>query len=632
MAYYLKNKKGQLVELSVDDIFSIASTGKAKREVNGKNVDREFIKPEKGVSFRQKLLDGRLFVTPDEIPGGTIGIENLPSEYREDIKSKIIPADNEWLKGFYARNLSNKGVNEDFGDGHIIPTITEIAEEMGRKGAKVISTNPFKKDLKKAKREYDQTGDEGAKKRYEEFKRMSDEWETYLNSTNAPEWSDSRLGQARKLLEETVGDNLDAFDLLTAGIPLGTTIAGLTKAGAGLAKVGPKGAAKVGEKMMGAASKMNEGWNKLGDLKYNPLSGRATQDVLTQTGLEGIHGALQTDRSRGEGYLSNALEQGLIAGGLTGLLHLGFGDIGNIANTPENRKIRANMDEMRNPPSNKKDRTVRGIRGEGMDFRPIEMRGKPVLTPEQAEALKRAEYDKMRLEPDLDAEGKAIDVRIPKEKFDELVEDVNTAMYSAYANEPGYPRSATSIFEATDGSVRNPGIIDPKWKTTVEQRLPYPTEEGYSLKDIIALPEHPVDMKTRAPGQPQSANLGDAADAYLVHLTNSSVFPSAKGDGWKTWEWPKAHMDAAAANKKYYPAEYNAGLVNLANIDKLAGMKYSPSLPERHLPGKLFPSLGDISERRLVGEFGVGPWRENIGLDVLRELVEGYVDKKTEGL
>lgn len=651
MPFYIKNKRGQTEELSVDDIFSIASTGKAKRvdKKTGKVVDKVFLKPENGISFREKLVNGRLFVTPGEIPGATLGQVNLPEGAAEGFNSQLIPVDDNWLTGFYQRNLTtNEG--EDFGDGHIIPTLSEMADYAAKTGSKMIAENPFEADLKKYKREYERTGTEASKKKYDQYAGMSKDWETELESAEAPEWGSGTGGTVGKTLEN-VGSHLDAVDFGTAFLPVGAAVKGAAWTGRGLAGIAKPGtqAAKNFATLANTAAKhpyVYEGLTKTGEalkapgefLVHHPRWNIAA-DAAEQGLIESAHGAATYRPEEGEGQFSNALEQGGLAGLMqAGISGFGGGRLRAIKALPENKRALTTLEELRK----------RGI--DVPEYSPLARAGKEVLSDSEIEDLVLKELDKANalLPPGLHVTEQELNDAIA-----ETVEEMKSRgwMYPSKQME-----KFDDKFKATgyDENLRQvTGELTQPWEQEIRGRLPRPVESGTLAEEIVEHPGYdlfeilsetyrkPVNAGIRTGGrigEPIEVDVGAKADRTLAKniLKRKGLYD------------PNKFVDRVLSGNMYeidYSNTPNLIDRNLENVEELRGLKgikYASKPMDKaaetgfnkmvsQVPGvKHMPRIYETQSMPTITKYDLGAlWNRvmnNLLLDAAREGTESGLD------
>lgn len=660
MPFYLKNKQGQTTEISAEDIMSIAATGKAKRvdPKTGETYDKVFLTPEKGVSFREKLVGkkanpddptsiaqaGRLYVTIDEVPGGTFGLNGLPPELMDKAKSQIVNVGDSWLTNFYERKL-NRRENEDFGDGHIIPTLGDLGGEIAKMGAKAMSTNPFAEDTKRYKREYDRTGTESSKKKYDTYKGMGEAWEKELNDMNPDEyqWGTSLDQRVGKFLEEGPGSRFDAVDVGTAFLPAGALAKGAGKVGGGLS--GIKGAgtlARAGAnagKVLSIPTKVIETYPKLG----------VVDEALEQAIIEGAHGAVNYRPEEGESMGANAVEKGLLAGGLQGIVSgFGGGRKRAVLNLPENRRALGAIDELRK---------------QGVDvpkYSPFARAGKEVLGEGEVNDLVLRELEKAN---ELVPPG----MRVSEEELSEAIEETIKEMRAKGYRYPlregeRFTRGKFNVEDVNPVTGQISGDVVMPWETSIRNRIVAPVESGsaaefaeggtgYSLMDILSETyRKPIRSTYRSGGrigEPIAGDVEGAADRVLAKnilkkkgLYRDPVETAAKNNEYVVFEkTPKYNSEAPGGLEiklDDVPQQIEQHLENVEDIRGLGGLKYADKPMKKAAEtgfNKMVSQVPGISQLPRIYETQVGPTITNYDLGALWDRVVNNVllDAAREG-
>ena len=443
-------------------------------------------------------------------------------------------------------------------DGHIIPTLTD----MGHGIAEYFSAeNPFVAQLEAINEQSAKTRDpkelEELMKKRVQTERWRDEWEKDIRNTT----EDNGYFWQKPI--EAAGDFFDAFDLATLPIPGGTLAKKvpnvLPKAGSKIASLVRKAPveklpSKVGEyagKVKGKISSL---------LSNTPNTLQA--DILQETGLEGVHGALQgQEGERGE----RALEQGALAGLITAGTH-GLGGYWL------NRGEKLNKDI---------GNSLKNLRAKGINvpnFSPFARKGQTALTPEELETVRSGFIKGMNRSEDL---SKTISVK----DLNDLIRSVNDEMLR---REPLVPFKETRMFERG----RKEGMLNSEWEKSVRDRLPAPSPDGtFLLRDIIPiLFENPVVTRKSRLGVPGVYDLGADADRSLVYKIGnwtksgpSQTLVTVGGD--VPQEVVENLKGIAGVNPKsvqggsitMYNEPWSRQLQTLEEIDNLGKMKYDPN-------------------------------------------------------
>lgn len=422
-------------------------------------------------------------------------------------------------------------------DGHIIPTLTD----MGHSIAEYFSAeNPFVSQLESIDKQSAETRDPEKLKELMRKKvqteRWRDDWERNLRSTT----KDNGFFWQKPI--EAAGDFLDAFDLATLPIPGGT-----------LAKKVPNVLPKIGGKAAGLLKKVpvEKIPTKVGEYA-GKVKGKITDllsktpntlqaDILQETGLEGVHGALQgQEGERGK----RALEQGALAGLLTAGTH-GLGGYWLRRGEEMNLPIKRELDLLRK----------QGV--DVPDFDPFKNKGEAVLTPEQLERRRRSVIGSMNSHP-------AMNQTISAEELNKMIKDINAKMQRW--NEASAPWEATRQFE--EGLNSTLPISD--WEKSVRDRLPAPNENGnFYLNDILpVLLEKGRTTRRSLIGAPGTWDLGTDADWALATKISFE----------KGVTKPR-NRPIKLRGQVYYPKEptWEGGLKTLQTLDRLGQMKYDPN-------------------------------------------------------
>lgn len=535
------------LEVSEDELFTLANGGRI-------NNDKTWINGGRDALISNWLIDGEP-VTPERLK-----------------QNSVDTRESSWV---------------DKITGHI-PTLTDVGNLLATGAGKALGwvDNPFTEQIAKVKRALQvvKPGSPEEQRLQAALKTLemsSNDWSSYdVVAKNDDVSAAPALLQGIHHAAKTVGDNVDLFDVGTAFVPVG--IAGkAAKLGSKIPKVG-----KPMAKVAGAAAK-------------HP----GIAETVEQTGLEGLHGALTYKPEEDEYMLSNAAQQGAIAGGLQGIVSgIGGRRLKAIKNLPENVKINEALEALK----------TKGVNVP--EFNPTGRAGEAALTPEE---LKNLQY-KNWVDRELLLGKNVGDVRVGDD-------EVKKAIDRAQATVKGKPTTTpTSQYMQFEGSPS-------EYEKGLRGILPRASEDV----DMIYARKYPGrDLKDVVRSMPQRGGLeGEADQEFIEELLKIAGVDKDPAAVAANYEMYKKIKDANVA------AQLRKNLQVENDLKGLAGLEYASKPGEKvaEKPGQKIISqlpivnrLPDIYEYQKLPAWSRGDlsaaWeraKRNILLDEAREGLEG---------